>query len=82
MYCMATFTDIQNRNIVVFDPLEKYEKIDFSLYKFCGVCKQLREMEQYKSLYRKRGDNKICRVCLNRNAKLKQSWHITRKNKK
>ena len=77
---MPTYTD--EEIIVVFDPFEKHDKIDLEAFKFCAVCKQMRELGQYKSLYRRRGNNKICRLCLNKSAKLKDIWTIKSNIKK
>ena len=77
---MPTYTD--EEIIVVFDPFEKYQKTNWEAFKFCAVCKQMRELEQYKSLYRRRGNNKICRLCLNKSAKLKDIWTIKSNIKK
>ena len=77
---MPTYTD--ENIVVVFDPFEKHDKIDLEAFKLCGTCKQLRELEQYKSIYKKPNYNKKCRMCLNKSAKLKEMWYITSNIKK
>ena len=69
---MPTYTD--EKIIVSFDPFEKVEQMNLQHFKFCAVCKQLQDVEQYKSLFKKRQCNKICRRCLNQSAELKKLW--------
>ena len=74
---MPTHTD--EKIIVSFDAFEKVEQMNLENFKFCTVCKQLQDVEQYKSRFKKKQYNKICRKCLNKNAELKKCWYYNKK---
>ena len=80
MFDMPTHTN--EKIIVSFDAIEKEEQMNLENFKFCTVCKQLRDIEQYESRFIKRQYNKICRKCLNKTAKLKKDWYYNKKTKK